>query len=137
MTEFSQHTPEHSAHPHYQHAVQHVKDHRFITMIIGSIVVESFLVFVAMSLYTTSGAAQLDLSKPGNESIRNKLKSDDSSVTFSSSGPVDEKALNEFETKYNKVLGQAKQPNSFATDILSQSSLQIDQDSAINAAQSN
>ena len=50
MTESSQHTPEHSAHPHYQHAVQHVKDHRFITMIIGSIVVASFLVFVAMSL---------------------------------------------------------------------------------------
>lgn len=125
----------HAMHPHYQQAVQQVKDHKLITMVLISIVIALFLVFVAMALYNSSGAAQLDLSRPGYEDIRKKAQQDTTTVSFSASGSLDEAAMKEFADKYDKKLESLKRPDVFASDALSQKSLQIDQESAAASAE--
>ncbi len=136
MSEPAQHQDEpHGAHPHYHQAVQQVKDHKLITMVVISIVIALFLVFVAMALYNSSGAAQLDLSRPGYEDIRKKAQQDTTTVSFSATGTLDETALKEFASKYDKELESLQRSDVFATDALSQKSLQIDQDTAAASAE--
>lgn len=125
---------QHTAHPHYQHAVQQVKDHKLIAMITGSITIAIFLVFVAMALYNSSGASQLDLSRPGYESVRTKAQQDTTTVSFAATGVLDEAAINEFSDKYDNQLNSMRRQNVFASDSLSTKSLQIDQDTAASSA---
>lgn len=130
-----EHNDVHTAHPHYQHAVQQVKDHKLITMVFVSIVIALFLVFVAMTLYNSSGAAQLDLSRPGYEDVRKKVQQDTTTVSFSATGPLDEAALKEFSGKYDKEISDIQRQDVFASEALSEKSLQIDQDTAVAAAE--
>lgn len=118
-----------TAHQHYWSAVRQVKDHKFITLIIASISVSLFLVFAAMALYKSSGAQQLDLSRPGYEEVRTKAQKDETeTVSYSASGTLDKAALKEFDEKYNSLLNKAKQQDTFSSDLLNIKSLQIDQE---------
>jgi hypothetical protein len=127
----SNHEAEQVAHPHYQQAVQQVKDHKFITLVVMSIAVALFLVFAAMALYGSSGAEQLDLSRPGYEDVRKKAQRDDTSdVSFSASGSLDEATYKDFERKYDGLLSRMKQQDAFSSDVLNPKTLQIDQDTA-------
>lgn len=123
-----------AAHPHYQHAVQQVKDHKFIAMITASIAISLFLVFAAMALYNSSGAQQLDLSRPGYEEVRTKAQKDDTeTVSYSASGTLDSAALKEFDEKYSSLLQKARQQDTFSSDLLSAKALQIDQETTVPA----
>jgi hypothetical protein len=46
------------------------EQHKFFVLIAGVILLSTFLVSVALSLYNSSGAAQLDLSRPGFQEVR-------------------------------------------------------------------
>lgn len=126
---------QHDAHPHYHQAMNQVKDHKFIVLIVGSLGITMFLLFAAMSLYNSSGAAQLDLSRPGYEDIREKLQTEDTTISYGSSGPLNKETLDEFQKKYEKKLAEAKESDAFEVDVLSQKSLQIDQETAAASAQ--
>lgn len=82
---------------------------RFIIMLAGVVMVSMLLVSVAISLYNSSGAAQLDASIPRYAGVRDKVVQDRSSVSFSSSGAFDQKTFDEFFTTYDeyaKAIGQ-------------------------------
>lgn len=99
--------------------------HRFFFLVLTVIVISLFLVSVAMSLYNNSGAAQLDLSRPGYKDVRAQATNTKEGDNFSSSGDLDEKALKQFLEMYdrraNKVLGTG----SFDPSVLSNESLQL------------
>lgn len=64
-------------------------DHRFLAMIIMSVIVANILIVISMMLYSQSGASQLDLSRPGYKDVRAKIVSkDDSFSNFSASGEI-------------------------------------------------
>jgi hypothetical protein len=102
-----------------------IKDHRLLVMIFGSVIIASLLVLVALSLYASTGASQLDLSRPGYVDIRSQAKNDDSFVGFSPSGELDAEALEEFEKLYAQKLTELETVDPFKKDVLSPESLQI------------
>jgi hypothetical protein len=104
--------------------------HQFIVFISGVIVLAFLLVTVALTLYVSSGTAQLDLSRPGYEKIRTQVRSDESFKGFSSSGTLDDASLKQFESLYDQRLKEIESVDAFGNDVLSPKSLQIDQQPA-------
>lgn len=99
--------------------------HRFLVLIGATIIIALFLVGVALALYASSGAAQLDLSRPGYVSVREKAVQSDSFSGFPSSGPVSKDTLDQFRTLYQGQASQATNVDSFGGDPLSDKSLSI------------
>ena len=117
---------EHQAEHHLGERLSFIDRHRFLALIVGSITIAILLVMVSMALYVSSGVSQLDLSRPGYESIREKV-SDSSFEGFSADGPINEAALNEFDTLYTKKLKEMQSVDAFGGKVLTPESLQIDQ----------
>jgi hypothetical protein len=115
----------------HQHSTfEQVKDHRFVIMIFGSIVIALILVAIALGLYVSSGAYQLDLSRPSDVSLREKVQEDNTFRGFTSSGPLDNEAIDSFETMYNEKLDDVEAASSFNSHALSPEGLGIDHTSA-------
>lgn len=88
--------------------VEVIRSHQFLTMIIGAIVVALFLVYVALSLYSSSGTLQLDLSRPGYDSAREEVtKGSEVFQGFSEDGAINSKSLNEFDKLYKQKAAEA------------------------------
>ncbi len=102
------------------------QQHRFLVLIGATIIISLFLVGVALALYASSGAAQLDLSRPGYVSVRQKAVQSDSLTAFPSSGPVTKDMLDQFKSTYQNQANQAVNVDSFGGDPLSDKSLSID-----------
>lgn len=100
--------------------------HRFVVLIGLTIVISLFLVSVALALYASSGAAQLDLSRPGYKSVRDKASRSDSFEGFSASGPVDQDTLDKFKALYDSQSKNATNYDSFGGDVMSDKTLSID-----------
>lgn len=119
---------------HHNQAIDQIKDHRLIVLVVMSIVAATALVAVALSLYATSGAAQLDLSRPGYEAIRTQAQEDNSYKGFASDGELDDEALAEFDTLYSEKLRELQSVDAFGGNVISTKSLQIDQTSTESQA---
>ena len=106
-------------------AMTHWERHRFFALVAGVIMVALFLVSVAMSLYSNSGAAQLDLSRPGYKDIRAQAKRETTTAVFPSTGVLDKDAFNEFSKLYKDRASKVSSVDSFEDKALSEDSLQL------------
>jgi hypothetical protein len=111
------------------------QQHRFLLLVLGVIVIASFLVSVALSLYNSSGAAQLDLSRPGYSDVRDQAKRDNVTASFSSNGPLDKAALDQFSKLYADQTGKVTSVDSFDAAAISEDSLQLVSPSRTNEPQ--
>lgn len=100
--------------------------HRFLVMIGVSIVIALMLVAVSMKLYESSGAAQLDLSRPGYEHVNEKVTPSEVFKGFSAVGEMNKTVVDEFQTMYDKRAAQATNVDSFGGDVMSDATLGID-----------
>lgn len=105
---------------------------RFLTLIGGSITIALFLVSISVAMYFSSGTAQVDLSRPGYQSVRDQTKPEDPYKGFPSSGTVEEKTLNDFNKLYQERAKEATTVDAFNSDVLSDTALNI-ADSTENA----
>lgn len=105
--------------------------HRFLMLIILVIMVSLFLVATAMSLYNSSGAAQVDLSRPDYETIRKEANADrdrdreSGSESFSATGDLTDAAFKKFNELYDARLKKVVGVDSFDEAALSEESLQL------------
>jgi len=99
-------------------------DHRFLALIIMSIFIAIILIVISMAVYYTSGAAQLDLSRPGYKEVRSKAVTNDKSFTnYSSTGVVNLISIGEFKTLYKQQADKAKAVDAFGNDPLNPTTL--------------
>lgn len=98
-------------------------DHRLAIMIAGAITASLVLVGVSLWLYDSSGAAQLDLSRPGYSSVRDQARPDDRIDTFPSTGAITEETLAEFEGMFSRYADEATAVDAFGGDVLSDEQL--------------
>ena len=92
-----------------------------------SVILAVILVAISMAIYNNSGAAQLDLSRPGYVSVRSQANDDEGSLkAFSSFGSLDRKTIEDFKTTYDKQSLKTESANAFSGDPLSPSSLGMD-----------
>lgn len=110
---------------HEEHRMYQLAKNRFVGLIMGSIVVALVLVVIALYLYSRSGAAQVDLSRPGYSSVRGEVKEDDDSTRFPGTGSIDKDSLALFERLYSKTAGEATKSEVFHSDIISDGTLRI------------
>lgn len=96
---------------------------RFVAMIIGAIVVSVILMLVSMHMYNSSGAAQLDLSRPGYVSVRSQANDGVEDINYSNKGAIDQSAINEFQEIFSKQVKNVKSVDAFGGDPLSAKSL--------------
>lgn len=115
-------------------AIQLAKN-RFVVLIIASIIVSLLLVSVALALYARSGAAQVDLSRPGYSGVRNQVSENQDSITFQSSGSIDKEVLDAYEKLYNKTADQLTSVETFESVTLSDETLRINENSAVTTNQ--
>lgn len=111
---------------HQPSRLNRLQQYRFIGMMVGVILIAMFLVGVAMALYNNSGAAQLDLSRPGYQSVRDQVVSTDDFTSFPASGAIDQQALDQFRSLYEEQSKQATNVDAFGGDVMSDKALSID-----------
>ena len=102
------------------------RQHSFLLMVGVAVLISLFLVGVALALYASSGAAQLDLSRPGYQSVRNQAGQNGTFDGFSTSGELDPASLEQFRKLYEERAQQATSVDSFGGNVLSDDSLSID-----------
>ncbi|MGE5327777.1 MAG: hypothetical protein ACM3KH_00415, partial [Thiobacillus sp.] len=101
--------------------------HSFGMFIAGAISIAAVIVFISMTIYYSSGAAQLDLSRPGYVSVRAQSSDvDDDFKSFPVSGKLSVDILNDFKSEYDKQSQKVKKVDAFGSDPLSPTSLGID-----------
>jgi len=99
---------------------------RIVLFVASSIVIACLLVVVSMALYASSGAAQLDLSRPGYKSVQNEVDQNDNFESFPANGSVDSKTVDQFLKLYDKQTQPVNNANVFTDDALSDQALGID-----------
>lgn len=75
---------------------------KLVILLIGVILVSLSLVSIAMGLYYSSGAAQLDLSGPRYVDVRGNVVQDDTITSFPAAGGFDKKTFEDFLEAYDK-----------------------------------
>lgn len=92
----------------------------------GSLVVAFMLVVVGLSLYVSSGADLLDLSRPGYKSVRNEVEQSDSFQSFQANGSVTGNTIDEFIKLYDKQMRPVIDNDVFNASTLDNQTLGID-----------
>lgn len=99
---------------------------RFLLFITLSLIVSGFLVIVSMFMYNSSGAAQLDLSRPGYIDVRSQAVNSDSDFqNYSSTGSINQDSINEFKSIFDQQAQKIKVVDAFSGDPLNPGSLGI------------
>ena len=94
------------------------EQHRFMLLIAATIVIAIILVIVSIILYNVSGSAQLDLSRPGYQSVSDQVDRDDTITEYSAFGPVNKDSVEEFTKLYDEQATKAKAVDAFNGDPL-------------------
>ena len=102
------------------------RKHKFIVLVGLTIIGALGLVVLSLYLYNSSGAAQLDLSRPGYKSVRDKANRSDTINSFPSSGAITEDTLRDFDAQYSEQLKQVTQFDGFGGDVMSDEALSLD-----------
>lgn len=110
---------------HDHAAMSSWEKHRFFVLIVGVILVSLLLVCVALSLYNSSGAAQVDLSRPGYQSIQTEAGRKTVEDSFPSSGKLDKSAFDEFDKLYGNHSKRVVGVDSFDPQALDVTNLQL------------
>jgi hypothetical protein len=93
-------------------------EHRFLLLIIATLIISTILVSVSIVIYNVSGSAQLDLSRPGYQSVSDKVDKTDPVTDYSAFGPVNKGTVNDFTSIYDKQADKAKAVDAFNGDPL-------------------
>ncbi len=92
--------------------------HRFFGLIVGVIFVSFLLVCISLSLYNSSGTAQIDLSRPGYQSIQKEASRGQVNDSFPSTGKLDAKAFDSFDKMYGDHTRRVVGVDSFDPEAL-------------------
>lgn len=100
--------------------------HRLALLISMSVILAIGLTTLSMYLYISSGAIQLDLSRPGYQGVSSQTDNSYKVLeNYPETGDLDELSIGEFETLFNNQASKAKLIDSFGGDPLSPTSLNL------------
>jgi hypothetical protein len=100
--------------------------HSFLLFITISILISAVVVYISMQMYNSSGAAQLDLSRPGYVSVRSQVDTSDGDLqTYPSNGAMNKGVINDFKSSFNKQAKKIEAVDAFGGDPLDPAALGI------------
>lgn len=92
--------------------------HRLSLLLILTVLIALAMTIVSMFAYNASGTAQLDLSRPGYQSVSNKVDKTDKITEYSAFGSVNKDSINEFIKLYDEQAAKTKAVDAFNGDPL-------------------
>jgi len=92
--------------------------HRLSLLLLITVIIALIMTSISVIIYNNSGAAQLDLSRPGYRSVSNKVEQTDEIDTYSGVGAVNKDTINEFMKLYDAQATKAKAVDAFNGDPL-------------------
>jgi hypothetical protein len=92
--------------------------HRLSLLLIITVVIALCLTVVSVVIYNVSGAAQLDLSRPGYRSVSDQVDKESKIDEYSASGSVNKETIEEFMKLYDTQAAKAKAVDAFNGDPL-------------------
>lgn len=102
------------------------REHKFLLLVGATIVMALILVGVAMGMYASSGAAQLDLSRPGYQAVVEQADRNETLSAFPATGEITKENLEQFRKLYDAQSKRVIDYESFGGDPLSDQALGID-----------
>ena len=99
--------------------------HRFFVLIAGVIVVSFILIGIGMYIYNTSGAAQVDLSRPGYKSVQAEASRQGVTDAYSATGDLTSDDFDNFNEMYNDHSRHVIGVDSFDPEPLADDTLQL------------
>jgi hypothetical protein len=92
--------------------------HRFLLLIVLTIAMAIVMTCISIIMYNVSGTAQLDLSRPGYQSVSDQVDTDNTIDDYSAFGPVNKTTVDEFTKIYDEQANKAKAVDAFSGDPL-------------------
>lgn len=92
--------------------------HRLSLLLIITVIIAITMTSISVAIYNSSGAAQLDLSRPGYLSVSDKVQTNDDINTYSASGAVNKETIEEFIKLYDAQVSKAMKVDAFNGDPL-------------------
>ncbi len=103
-----------------------IHKHNFLVFITFSITISAAVVYISMQMYNSSGAAQLDLSRPGYVSVRSKVDISDSNFPpYSSNGAINKVVIANFKALFKKQARKIEAVDAFGGSPLDPTALGI------------
>lgn len=112
------HTPKHAIAKTGEDSLSFWGRHRLSLLLILTIAIAIVMTVISVAIYNSSGAAQLDLSRPGYRSVSSQIERNDTIDTYSASGPVNKDTIEEFIKLYDEQADKAKAVDAFNGDPL-------------------
>lgn len=104
--------------------------HRLAMAITISISVAIIMTLVSMSLYYTSGAHVLDISRPGYEQARQAVQQPFHSDSFPQDGPINPEVIAEFKQIYDRNRQHLNKIDDFSNQkVMNDRSLRLSEES--------
>jgi hypothetical protein len=105
--------------------LQIVGRYQFAAMIVAAVLLTALMTTISIGVYVSSGAINIDLSRPGYEKIRAETSSEVSESQFLSSGPIDRAAVDDFNARLEALQTELSSMNNFSNDVISDEALGI------------
>ena len=99
--------------------------HRFLAMIGAVVVVALIMTSISLTLYVTSCASSLDLSRPGYVQARSQVKDDTVSKSFPSTGPLNQQQYDLYKKLFDKQQSTISKLGNYEQEPLSDESLRL------------
>ena len=109
-----------------------VLNNQMLTFIIGAILIAAIMTSVSLWLYQSSGAAKLDLSRPGYEKARTEVDDDNSGTKpFSPIGELNADAIKDFRNRYTSISDKLDKTNNYDESDMSDDNLGLNPNAEI------
>lgn len=99
--------------------------HRLSLLLVLTVATTIVLTVVSIIIYEASGAAQLDLSRPGYQSVADQVDENAGIRDYSPFGAVNTETIKEFTDLYDEQAAKAKAVDAFNGDPLNPELLQF------------
>lgn len=109
----------------WAHVVEIIQRHRLVYAVTGAIGIGLLLTVISMSLYISSGASRLDLSRPGYEKVRTQVTEDDGDESFSANGPMNESVVDDFQKLFTKHRDNLNASDDFDSTVIDDAQLRL------------
>ncbi len=101
--------------------------YKLLFAIFSAIIVALVMAAISVSLYIITGTSKLDLSRPGYEGAREKVKQvKPDETTFGPNGSLDDQAMKQFIDEYKKQSQRLSGYDAFSPKILEDNQLGLD-----------
>lgn len=102
-----------------------VVDHQFAWAITLAVLIACLMTAVSLSLYVSTGAIQLDLSRPGYETARKEIIKPTNTPDFAAYGVIDVKTLDEYQERFDSQRTSLNKIGKFKDKSLEDDSLSL------------